>query len=144
MSSVYGKKRHRQGCDTRRSCPPKRNSVDPNRNLNSVLSFRPKCPADATTGGPRGKPIGGGHQNHWTISSSHLTNPTTTKSPASGTLQFSDTNMKIQVSPAALVALVAGSIPPHAAAQADRMVKMCLFYSAPSGHARSDPIISQE
>jgi len=144
MSSVYGKKRHRQGCDTRRSCPPKRNSVDPNRNLNSVLSFRPKCPADATTGGPRGKPIGGGHQNHWTISSSHLTNPTTTKSPASGTLQFSDTNMKIQVSPAALVALVAGSIPPHAAAQADRMVKMCLFYSAPSGHARSDPIISQD
>lgn len=140
MSSVYGKKRHRQGCDTRRSCPPKRNSVDPNRNLNSVLSFRPKCPADATTGGPRGKPIGGGHQN---LLISQI-RPSTTKSPASGTLQFSDTNMKIQVSPAALVALVAGSIPPHAAAQADRMVKMCLFYSAPSGHARSDPIISQE
>lgn len=24
-----------------------------------------------------------------------------------------------------------------------QMVKMCLFYDAPSGHARSDPIINQ-
>lgn len=25
-----------------------------------------------------------------------------------------------------------------------QMVKMCLFYESPSGHARSDPIINQE
>ena len=32
---------------------------------------------------------------------------------------------------------------PHIAISQQSMVKMCLFYDRPSGHARSDPIISQ-
>ena len=31
-----------------------------------------------------------------------------------------------------------------AEAQRGQMVKMCLFYDNPSGHARSDPIINQQ
>ena len=41
-------------------------------------------------------------------------------------------------------ALLFGSSVPVVNAQGGQMVKMCLFYEQPSGHARSDPIINQQ
>ena len=38
----------------------------------------------------------------------------------------------------------AAVLPQLSTAQQQQMVKMCLFYDQPSGHARSDPIINQE
>mmetsp|Transcript_42662 Transcript_42662/g.83878 ORF Transcript_42662/g.83878 Transcript_42662/m.83878 type:complete len:426 (-) Transcript_42662:100-1377(-) len=54
--------------------------------------------------------------------------------------------MKLNKTPAYLglgaIALIGGALP--FANAGDQTVKMCLFYDRPSGHARSDPIISQE
>jgi hypothetical protein len=41
-------------------------------------------------------------------------------------------------------AIVAAMLLPTAAQQEQQMVKMCLFYDRPSGHARSDPIINNQ
>jgi hypothetical protein len=42
------------------------------------------------------------------------------------------------------IALLIGGGVPVVDAQGGQMVKMCLFYEQPSGHARSDPIINQQ
>lgn len=51
----------------------------------------------------------------------------------------------MKFTPTALVsaAIAAAALTPFTSAQ-QNMVKMCLFYDRPSGHARSDPIINQE
>jgi len=49
--------------------------------------------------------------------------------------------MKLSVATAALAAAASVGV---VDAQGGEMVKMCLFYDTPSGHARSDPIINQE
>eukprot|EP00985_Skeletonema_marinoi_P017791 scaffold9851_cov214-Skeletonema_marinoi.AAC.2 len=51
--------------------------------------------------------------------------------------------MKFTPAAIASAAVAAAALPIFTSAQ-QNMVKMCLFYDRPSGHARSDPIISQE
>lgn len=51
--------------------------------------------------------------------------------------------MKFTPTALASAAVAAAALPIFTSAQ-QNMVKMCLFYDRPSGHARSDPIISQE
>ena len=48
--------------------------------------------------------------------------------------------MKLELSTAVL--LLSAAIAGRASAQGNEMVKMCLFYEHPTGHARSDPIIN--
>ena len=50
--------------------------------------------------------------------------------------------MKFSTIAVVTIALVAAVAAPITNAQ-NTMVKMCLFYPNPSGHARSDPIINQ-
>ena len=51
----------------------------------------------------------------------------------------------MMLSKIALFAITAGStIVVDIVDAQGQMVKMCLFYENPSGHARSDPIINQE
>ena len=52
--------------------------------------------------------------------------------------------MKLFTSAGSLTAAMIVGNASVAEAQGGQMVKMCLFYDNPSGHARSDPIINQQ
>jgi hypothetical protein len=52
--------------------------------------------------------------------------------------------MKLNNAAASMAAIMVVGNAFVAEAQRGQMVKMCLFYENPSGHARSDPIINQQ
>ena len=52
------------------------------------------------------------------------------------------TNMKLPK--CSLILSLTHLLAPGQAQPGEEMVKMCLFYPSPSGHARSDPIINQQ